>query len=840
MPSTTIDKYRLPTHVVPSAYRLRLDPDLGAATFSGTVEIDVDISEPTSSIVLNAAELELDTAEVRGDHGVSLTSSINLDEALERATIAFADELDEGSYVLAISFTGILNDQLRGFYHSTFTDEHGTSHAIATTQFESTDARRAFPCFDEPAFKATYAITLVVPSGLAAYSNSPVDFETPLNDGRREVRFAPTMKMSTYLVAFIVGPFEKTRNVDVDGVPLAVVFPPGKAHLTDFALEIGAFSLRFFSEYFDIPYPGDKVDLVAIPDFAAGAMENLGCITFRETALLVDPATSSQLEIQRVAQVVAHELAHMWFGDLVTMQWWEGIWLNEAFATFMEELCCDAFRPAWKRWVQFGIARDMAMGIDSLHSTRPIEYEVVSPEDAEGMFDLLTYEKGCSVLRMLELYLGPAVFRDGIRHYLKDHAYANTVTSDLWSALEAVSGEPVAQTMDTWILQGGHPVVTVDAGTISQAPFSFTPKTSTSAIGDSWLVPVLSRPLAGGDVAHQLLGAESQPLVTPGPAVANAGGSGVYRTSYGPTELAAIAGSLELLDELERAVLVNDTWALVLAGRRDVGDLLTLARGLGEHVEVATWATIVTALDYVHRAASHEDSQAVAATVRALLAPKLEHFGWSPRDGEDERTPTLRGLLVQALGTFGADPAVRAEVTARFDSGVVDGDLANAVLATIGAINRPGDFEETLERFRNAKDPQSENRYRRALAQFADTDLASRCFEMCFGEFRLQDVPLQIISLIANPVGGRTVWEEMTARWDEVIKLLPTKTTHYLVNSVTTFIADRAFAERVAAFHLEHPVDSGQRQVEQSVERMLVGVAFAERIRPGLTQYLAR
>ena len=840
MPSSMIDKYRLPTHVVPSAYRLRLDPDLAAATFSGTVEIDVAVSEPTSEIVLNAIELELDTAELRGVHGTFATGSVSLDEALERATISLGSELAEGDYVLAIAFRGVLNDQLRGFYRSTFTDEHNASHAIATTQFESTDARRAFPCFDEPALKASYAITLVVPSELSAYSNSPIEFETPLNDGRREVRFAPTMKMSTYLVAFIVGPFEQTRTVDVNGVPLAVVHPPGKAHLTDFALEIGAFSLRFFSEYFDIPYPGDKVDLVAIPDFAAGAMENLGCITFRETALLVDPKTASQLEIQRVAQVVAHELAHMWFGDLVTMQWWEGIWLNEAFATFMEELCCDAFRPAWKRWVQFGIARDMAMGIDSLHSTRPIEYEVVSPDDAEGMFDLLTYEKGCSVLRMLELYLGPAVFRDGIRHYLKDHAYANTVTSDLWNALEAVSGEPVAQTMDTWILQGGHPVVTVEGGTISQAPFSFTPKPATSAIGDLWLVPVLSRPLAGGEVAHQLLGDESQPLATPAPAVANAGGSGVYRTSYGPRELAAIAGGLELLDELERAVLFNDTWALVLAGRRDVGDLLTLARGLGDQTEVATWATLAMALDYVHRAASHEDEDAVAATVRALLDPKLEHFGWVPRPDEDERTPTLRGLLIQALGTFGAHGAVREEAVARFDSGVVEGDLANAVLATIGAINRPGDFDETLNRFHHAKDPQSENRYRRALAQFADKDLALRCFEMCFSEFRLQDVPLQIISLVANRVGGPAVWERMTARWDEVTKLVPSKTTHYLVNSITTFISDRGFAERVAAFHLEHPVDSGQRQIEQSVERMLVGVAFAERVRPGLARQLAR
>jgi puromycin-sensitive aminopeptidase len=839
MPPATLDKYRLPTTVLPSAYRLRLEPDLEASTFRGDVEIDLDVADPTAVIVLNALELELDDP-VLAVGGATTVGTVALDEALERATLTFPEPVPAGPCVLRIGFRGALNEQLRGFYRATFTDPAGTTHTIATTQFESTDARRAFPCFDEPAFKATFEVTLVVPGALGAYSNSPVAFESPLPDGRREVRFAPTMKMSTYIVAFVIGPFEQTRPVDVDGTPLAVVYPPGKEHLTSFALEIGAFALRFFAEYFDIPYPGDKVDLVAIPDFAAGAMENLGCITFRETALLVDPATASQLEIQRVAQVVAHELAHMWFGDLVTMQWWEGIWLNEAFATFMEELCCDAFRPAWQRWVLFGIARDAALAVDSLHATRPIEYDVVSPEDAEGMYDLLTYEKGGSVLRMLQQYLGPDVFRDAIRQYLKDHAYANTVTTDLWNALEAVSGEPVAKMMDTWILQGGHPVVTVEGGTIAQAPFSYTEKPVTSAIGKSWLVPVRSRPLAGDAVARQLLGDDPQPLATAGPAIANAGGSGVYRTSYGPRELEAIAGAMDALAELERAVLVNDTWALVLAGRREVPDVLRLARSLGDEVELATWTTVAGALDYLWRAADDDDRPLVSATVREVLGPKLDHFGWAPVAGEDDRTLTLRGLLVQCLGTIGADEAVRTESVRRFDSGAVEGDLAVAVLATVGAVNRPGDFDETVARFRAAKDPQAENRYRRALAQFRDEALTLRCYEMCFGQFRLQDVPPQMIALLANPIGGPAAWERMTAQWDEIHQMLPSKVVHYLVDSITTFVRDRAFAERVAAFHHSHPVDSGQRQVEQSIERMLTGVGFAERVRPLLATQLAR
>ena len=269
------------------------------------------------------------------------------------------------------------------------------------------------------------------------------------------------MKMSTYLVAFVVGKLETTETVDVDGVPLRVVCTPGKLPLAEFALEVGAFALRFFTEYFNIPYPGDKVDLVAIPDFAAGAMENLGCITFRDTALLIDEDEAARAELERVADVIAHELAHMWFGDLVTMGWWEGIWLNEAFATFMETLCVDAFRPSWDRWVGFAPSREAALAVDALHLTRPIEYPVGPPKEAEGMFDVLTYEKGCGVLRMLEQHIGADVFRDGVRTYLKAHAYGNTVTSDLWDALEDASGAPVRDVMDTFILQGGHPLVSL-------------------------------------------------------------------------------------------------------------------------------------------------------------------------------------------------------------------------------------------------------------------------------------------------------------------------------------------------------------------------------------------
>jgi puromycin-sensitive aminopeptidase len=432
--------YRLPTSVRPHAYRLVLRPDLAAATFSGDVEIDLTVERPTASITLNAAELDITFVELNDadpDGGYALApAAIDLDPDEERATFSFPEPIEPGPATLHLAFTGILNDKLHGFYRSTFTDDAGAEHVIATTQMESTDARRAFPCWDEPELKATFEVTLVVDDAMAAYSNSSVVEESPEPGGLRRVRFAPTMVMSTYLVAFIVGPLVATDPVEVNGVPLRIVHPPGKEHLTPFALTVGAHALDFFTDYFGIPYPGDKLDLVAVPDFAFGAMENLGCVTFRESALLVDPAHSARVELERVADVVCHEIAHMWFGDLVTMKWWNGIWLNEAFATFMEVLAVDAFRPEWQRWVSFGVEREAAMAVDGLRATRPVEFHVGRPEDAQGMFDVLTYQKGGSVLRMLEQFLGPDVFRDGINDYLTTHSYGNTETVDLWNALE--------------------------------------------------------------------------------------------------------------------------------------------------------------------------------------------------------------------------------------------------------------------------------------------------------------------------------------------------------------------------------------------------------------------
>ncbi|MGB8179623.1 MAG: M1 family metallopeptidase [Acidimicrobiales bacterium] len=824
--------YRLARTVVPSAYRIFLTPDLEKFTFSGRVEIDVHITETISELTLNALELELGAATVSADGTSYRSLEHRMDDTYETATFVFDRELPVGPAIVEIAFDGTLNDKLVGFYRSTYTDVNGVERVIATTQFENTDARRAFPCWDEPAFKATFQVNLTVPSDLSAYSNSPVETDTDLGNGQRTLSYRPTMIMSTYLVAFVVGPFEESATIDVDGVPLRVITPLGKVHLSDLALEAGAFSLRFFSNYFNIPYPGEKLDMIAVPDFNMGAMENLGCITYRENALLVDPATASQPEIQRVAEVVHHEIAHMWFGDLVTMEWWQGIWLNEAFATFMQLICTNAFRPGWRVWATQVTFRDMAMQVDGLNVTRPIEYEVVSPDDTQGMFDVLTYEKGGSVLRMLEQYLGEEVFRDGIRLYLKKHSYANAVTADLWDALEENSGQPVRNVMDTWILQGGFPLVTLESGHVTQRPFRYLPATGESAVGEHWLVPLLTRSLDGGEPSRHLLDDEPIAVTDAGPILLNAGGSGYFRSRYASAELAQIAPRVAELSELERATLLSDSYAALLANAITWSDFYAVAQGLGDQDEPNPWESVAAAIDMVRRALNDEQRVTLRDQVRQLFEPQLARLGWDPKNGEGQLAPQLRSLVISTLGVAGEDEGVRAEANKRFDANEIPGDIANAVLRVVATQDRPGDYETFLERHRVAPTPQEDMRYLTGLAGFRDEEVAIDATKRSLREFRSQDAPLIIPVLMRNEVTGPAVWRYVTENWDETTNRISAAHMARMAAGAPTFIKDPGFADEVEAFHEAHPVSGGYpANVPQQLERMRVGLAFADVIR---------
>ena len=823
--------HRLPRTVVPNHYALTLSPELDEATFGGLAIIDVEITGATEEIVLNAVQLTITDATLRNDSGARIAADATTDEASERAMLTLADQAEPGAWRLEISFEGVLNDDLRGFYRSVYTDGDGNEKTIATTQFEATDARRAFPCWDEPDFKATYGVTLVVDESLTAISNGPEIARESAGSGKVAITFKDTMKMSTYLVAFIVGELEVTDPVDVDGIPLRIAHVPGKGHLTDYALEAGAFALRFYADYYDIPYPGDKMDMIAIPDFAWGAMENLGAVTYRETALLLDRERATQAELMRIAEVIAHEIAPMWFGDLVTMKWWNGIWLNEAFATFASMKCVDAFRPDWETWLTFAADRTYSMGTDATESTRPIEFPVESPEEASEMFDNLTYLKGSSVLRMLEQYLGEDTFRKGVSNYLKHHAHANTETADLWAALDAASGVPVGEMMDTWIFQGGFPRLAVAGSpgsyTLTQEQFRFDEP------GDHrWQVPVILRSDTG---EQRVLVSEQSVTFDAGDGlVVNAGGNGFYRVQYSPELRDSVRDRLDTLEAAERYNLVSDLWADVLKGGSEAGDFLDLVGRLGDEREVDVWEAALAGLGELDRVVSSDIRPDLQRFSSNLVSGKADEMGWAPTAGEDDRTRRLRGLLIRARGNLANDQPTQEAARlmlneVRENPAGVDSEIADAALFVTAANGDIDDFDRFIDISNTSQNPQEIVKNLRAAATVPGSDAAKRLFDLVLdGDVRSQDAFWVLAVMLGDRENGPYVWELMKERWDEMMEALPPTTGRRILDRIP-FRSEPDVAADIEAWLTDHQIQGGDMYGPQQIELMKVRVGLRQR-----------
>ncbi len=841
---TAPDSQRLPGDVTPDRYTLTIAPDLEAATFAGSVEIDVTVHAATDRLICNAAELQIIDASIEHADGSRHAVTTTLDADAEQARFDLGPAIAPGPAILHLRFTGILNDKLRGFYRSTFTDDDGATRTIAVTQFEATDARRAFPCWDEPAHKAIFGVTLEVAHDLLAISNGPELNRESVDGDRVRITFAETMPMSTYLVAFVVGPLEATTPIDVAGVPLRVVHRPGQAHLARFALDCGAFALEYFADYYGIVYPGEKMDMVAVPDFAFGAMENLGCVTYREALLLVDPETATQSELLNVVDVIAHELAHMWFGDLVTMSWWNGIWLNEAFATFMEMKCSAAYRPQWERWMHFGRERSTAFDTDALVATRPIEFPVHSPADAEGMFDVLTYQKGSAVVRMLEQYLGDTAFRDGIRRYLQTHQFGNTETGDLWDALEAETGEPVRAMMDSWIFQGGFPLVeasTDAAGSLQlrQQVFRYDRTTSDAR----WHIPLVVRDGRGED--RLVLDAERVTVDSfSGSVMANAGGHGFYRVSYDEDLYERLLVDLGTLEPLERYAVLDDALALCLRGDVAGADLAALVARLVQigETDLSVWQLGAEALGALDRVVPPPARAKWNEWQRTTLAPMWQTLGADVQSGDDDRRRALRGVVLAMLG--GADDpeviAVSRAVFARTmsDPASVDPGVASGALQVVAGLADGDDFGRMLDRFRHGSTPQEQMRHLYAAARVEAPALFDSYLDLIDSdEVRSQNLAFAARAALRNRVHGARAWSYVVGAWDELLERLPFNSVHRMVEGVTA-LHDRETATAVEAFLADHEVPHADKAIAQHLERMWVSVTFAERERQRLVDDL--
>ena len=823
--------FRLPRSVVPTRYDLRLEPDLEAGTFTGSEVVMVSVEEPVDEIVLNADALEVGPGRLEGPGGTLEVSTVRLDPETERAHLLLSGTAEPGEWRLSLEFSGRLSDQLEGFYRSTFKDDDGATHTIATTQFESTDARRAFPCWDEPDLKAVFGVTLVAPEGMLAISNGPEIEREDVGDGRTRVTFADTMVMSTYLVAFVVGPLEATEPVDVDGVPLRIVHRPGKGELTAFPLDVGAFSLRFFAEYYGIPYPDRKMDMIGLPDFAQGAMENVGAVTYRESLLLIDPEKGTQPEVASVADGIAHELAHMWFGDLVTMRWWNGIWLNEAFATLMELLAVDAYRPDWERWSSFLRSRAIAFEVDALEHTRSIEYPVRSPDEAAGMFDILTYTKGAAVLRMLERYLGGERFRD-------EHRFGNTETHDLWDAIEKATGEPVRRIMDGWIWQGGYPLVSarLKEGSVelSQRRYLVSGKEDDTV----WDIPLLVRTAEGTEPILVEPGGVAFDAPGEGPIVVNAGVHAFVRVDYDDELLGRLTADLSSLSTDERTQLVDDTWAAVVAGRRSAVDFCRFAESFGGETELPVWQSLLQGLAWCERFLTGGPREHYRSWIRGLLWPAMERIGWEPREGERDLDKPLRGALMSALGVLGADPqafgmAMEIERESRGD-GKVDPSLVAASVGIVAAGGTPDDFDRYLEAIRSARTPQEELRYLYALPEFRDAMLLDRTVGMTLtDEIRSQNVPGVLARSMANRDHGSRAWAFAKEHWDDITSQVAPTTLIYVADGVR-YLTEPEQVKDAAEFFEAHPIPQSALQLRQILERQRVNERFRTRATPQL------
>ncbi|PKB72266.1 MAG: hypothetical protein BZY87_01245 [SAR202 cluster bacterium Io17-Chloro-G6] len=855
----------LPETTRPSKYRITLQPDLEDFTFKGEQSIDILVLEPTSTIVLNAIDLEITSVALHANGNTLSSRSVTIDKDAETATLDFGETVQPGDARLEMTFTGELNDKLMGFYRSEYTSQDGETRYLATTQFEPTDARRAFPCWDEPAKKSTFQVTLVFSDEFQAVSNTPVVEEAVFGPGLKSVRFAETPVMSTYLLAFVVGHLASVEARAASGTMVGVWTTPGKEAQASFALDTSVKLLGYFNDYFGIPYPLAKLDHIAIPDFAAGAMENWGVVTYRETALLVDPDNSSAGTRQRVAEVIAHEMAHMWFGDLVTMEWWDDLWLNESFASWMGNKAVDWLFPEWEMWTQFvNMDTNRALSLDGLKNSHPIEQEVKNPAEVSQLFDAISYSKGASVIRMLENFLGAEVFRKGLNRYLSGHMYANAQTRDLWSALETESGQPVTAIMDSWVKQMGYPVLQVETDrsegqtrlSISQERFVYD-----RLLGDSepdsddndkvWRVPLTASQDGQVSAVTVMEGRQTQ-IDVPGGGngwiKVNPQQTGFYRVNYSADDwqrLVPAISSLEL-HATDRLGIQNDAYALSRAGLLPVTQFLSLAQAYQNETGASVWGDLASNLRDIDQLLANEPVHpSYQEFARDIFGPAATRAGWEPKAGEGHLDALLRSTVLSQAGSYN-DPQLTAQASERFqeylqDRGKLLPDLRGVVFAL--AVQSGGkDIYDQIWDLESETDLAEEKiRLLMALTRFQQPELLTATLEDSLSsKVRSQDTVTLVTGVAANPKGRDLAWEFVRSNWGEFDRRYGGGGFGLMrLVSICSHFNTQEKADEVDGFFAEHPAPAAERTIRQALERVSLNIKWLEQNRQELTAWFA-
>jgi aminopeptidase N len=853
--ATPVLTERLPATVTPAHYDLSFTVDLAHARFEGTETIRVQVNEPTPRVVLNAIDLAFRDVTIAAGGGRAQQATVSLDEQGQTATLTVPRSLGKGPAEIRIQYSGVLNDKLRGFYLS-----KSKEGRYAVTQFESTDARRAFPCFDEPAFKATFAVTLVVDRGDTAISNGTVVSDTHGPErSQHTVKFATSPKMSSYLVAMAVGRFECLEG-SAERVPIRICATPDKKELGHLALESVQQILKFYNSYFAIKYPFRKLDVVAVPDFAAGAMENTAAIFYRETDLLADAKTASMSVRKEIASILAHEMAHQWFGDLVTMKWWDDIWLNEGFATWMANHPLAAWKPEWNVPVDEALENQTALTLDSLKSTRPIRDRVDTPAEIEEAFDAIAYQKGAAVLRMIEGYLGADRFEKGVNAYLQAHAYGNATSQDFWASVAETSGKPVDRIMPTFVDQPGSPLVDVSFActggttqvTLAQERFFLDSALPKAGSAERWQVPVCLKTSGQQNATCDILSGPSQ-TITVGTAgcvpwvFANAGAKGYYRTAYAPEALKAMAPHVEdTLSAPERLSLLGDEWALVRTSRHTVAEYLTVASGFGRERTTGVLGLVSDGLRFIHQYLTTDATRAgFEAFTRSLLRPSYDEVGFASASGDADDRRALRAALIGTLGTTGGDPEVVATSRAALDRALGGGRPLDPAVA--GAIVRvaaeQGDaklYDALVAASDRVTSPEEHYRYVYAVADFRDPALIDRALQYSLSpQLRSQDTAIYLGRFFDNEAARLRAWSFLKQHWAELeSKIVISFGDVNLVNSLASF-CDAPTRDDIKTFFAEHRLPTAARTLDQTIERIDNCIELRDKQTTTLTEWLA-
>jgi len=842
---TPLQAQRLPDTVVPVHYSLTLAPDLKTAAFTGHEIIDVVLKDPTRSITLNAIEIAFQSVSITAG-GVEQSATVSLDPARQEATLTVPQLMTAGKAFITIAYTGILNNELRGFYLSKTARRN-----YAVTQFESTDARRAFPSFDEPAFKATFDVSLVVDKGDTAISNGPIIKDTPgPGIDKHTLTFLTTPKMSTYLVAFLVGDFQCTSG-EQDGVTIRSCATPDKVGLTPYSVQFAKFALHYYNTYFGIPYPLKKLDLIAIPDFEAGAMENFGAITFRERALLLDEKTASIEARQLVAVDVAHEMAHQWFGDLVTMQWWNNVWLNEGFATWMENKAVAALHPEWNMDQSVVSGLDDTLDIDARPTTRPIRARADTPDEINQMFDGIAYGKASDVLLTVENYIGKETFRKGVHNYLEAHLYGNATAEDFWNAETAASHKPVDRIMDSLITQPGVPLLTFGEPAnghvhVNQSRFFLSPSIQSSH-GETWTLPVCFKSSATAEQC-EILTPETTSLKIPSGTLffANADGKGYYRTAYAPVSYKAIVAHVETdLTPEERISLLGDEYAHFRSNKASVGDYLNLVEAVksDQNADVISSALDGVKIIYARVAATSHEKAELAAWIRTTFSPEYEKLG-TPAATDTTNKRELRAQLFGLLGIYGKDPQVLTEARqiaqqylANPDS--VEPTLRQTALAVAVRNGNAALFDQLLKIYESSTNPEFQSSALHLLAEFENPELLHRTLELTVSsKVRNQDAAMELALALSIEPNREPTWDFIQSHWDQVKAQFTTDMGARLVASTGAFCSSDARAN-VTQFFKTHPVAASDVALRHAIENISGCVELRTLQEPRLNSWLA-